>query len=129
MQAYEGMPGGPRYHTETTLCCEKCGRPFGLDVEGVKLDGTRLLVGSQILKLTLRERDMVHLLLKHFGQVVHRQSILTQVWGEDYCDKSIDVYVCKLRKKLAPLGLIIRNSWAIGYAMDFAAPSVASVNN
>ena len=36
---------------------------------------------------------------------------------EDVEPKIIDVFICKMRKKLKPLGIEIENQWGEGYAM------------
>ena len=113
----EAMPGGWSFHSEVNVCCEKCGRPFLTEHHGIKLDGTMLHVGDKSVRLTLRERDFFALLFKHFGQVVHRERIRSSVWGENYDEKSVDVYALKLRRKLAPLGLTVKNTWGVGKAL------------
>lgn len=39
--------------------------------------------------------------------------------------KIIDVWVCKVRRKVHPLGLIITTSWGRGYSLTFAKPEAA----
>ena len=47
---------------------------------------------------------MLEVLIRHAGQVMSREQLLSQVWGYDYDPGSnvVDVYVGYLRKKLGP---------------------------
>ncbi len=53
--------------------------------------------------LTLREAELLRMLALNRNQVVRRESILHQVWGEDnyYIGRSLDVFVSRLRKMFA----------------------------
>ncbi len=50
--------------------------------------------------LTLREAELLRMLCLNKNQVVRRDTILHQVWGEDnyYIGRSLDVFVSRLRK-------------------------------
>ncbi|WP_067965787.1 response regulator transcription factor [Nocardiopsis trehalosi] len=52
--------------------------------------------------LTAREFALLEMFLRHHGQVLSRQQILSQVWGYDYDPGSnvVDVYIRALRKKI-----------------------------
>ncbi|QBI55422.1 response regulator transcription factor [Streptomonospora litoralis] len=54
------------------------------------------------IDLTAREFALLELLLRHRGQVLSRQQILSAVWGYDYDPESnvVDVYIRALRKKV-----------------------------
>jgi two-component system, OmpR family, response regulator VicR len=54
-------------------------------------------------KLSPKENDLLHLLIKHKDEVVDRSIALKVVWNDDsyYNSRSMDVYLNKLRKKLA----------------------------
>ena len=62
----------------------------------------RATVGSREVELSAREFTLAEMLLRHRGQVVSRQQILSHVWGYDFDPGSnvVDVYVGYLRKKL-----------------------------
>ena len=47
--------------------------------------------------------------------------------GRDEAEpKIVDVYVCRMRKKLKPFGIQIRTVWGVGYAMDPAAKEIVA---
>ena len=75
-----------------------------LEVAGVKLDlKTRLAeVGGKTVELSAREFLLAETLMRHPGQVMSREMLLSRVWGYDFDPGSnvIDVYVGYLRKKL-----------------------------
>jgi DNA-binding response OmpR family regulator len=59
-------------------------------------------VNGSTTELTAREFTMLEVLLRHAGQVLSREQLLSHVWGYDYDPGSnvVDVYVGYLRKKL-----------------------------
>ena len=58
--------------------------------------------GERTVDLTAREFVLLELFLRHPGQVLSREQILSHVWGYDFDPGSniVDVYVRSLRKKL-----------------------------
>jgi DNA-binding response OmpR family regulator len=62
----------------------------------------RASVSGRTTELTAREFTMLEVLLRHAGQVLSREQLLSHVWGYDYDPGSnvVDVYVGYLRKKL-----------------------------
>ncbi|MER0246491.1 response regulator transcription factor [Streptomyces sp. HSW2009] len=58
--------------------------------------------GTRTVELTAREFVLLELFLRHPGQVLSREQILSHVWGYDFDPGSniVDVYVRALRKKL-----------------------------
>ncbi|KAB8162862.1 response regulator [Streptomyces sp. 3MP-14] len=58
--------------------------------------------GETLVDLTAREFTLLELFLRHPGQVLSREQILSQVWGYDFDPGSniVDVYVRALRRKL-----------------------------
>ena len=59
---------------------------------------------GRTVDLTAREFTMLEVLIRHAGQVMSREQLLSHVWGYDYDPGSnvVDVYVGYLRKKLGP---------------------------
>jgi len=62
----------------------------------------RAKVADRTVELTAREFVLLELFLRHPGQVLSREQILSHVWGYDFDPGSniVDVYVRALRKKL-----------------------------
>jgi DNA-binding response OmpR family regulator len=64
----------------------------------------RASTGGSTVDLTAREFTMLEVLIRHAGQVLSREQLLSHVWGYDYDPGSnvVDVYVGYLRRKLGP---------------------------
>lgn len=62
----------------------------------------RASVGGHSVELSAREFTMLEVFMRHSGQVLSREQLLSHVWGYDYDPGSnvVDVYVGYLRKKL-----------------------------
>jgi len=62
----------------------------------------RASVGERSVELSAREFTMLEVFMRHSGQVLSREQLLSHVWGYDYDPGSnvVDVYVGYLRRKL-----------------------------
>jgi len=73
-------------------------------VDRVRLDlrTRRATVGEREVELTAREFGLLEMLLRHPGQVLSREQLLSHVWGYafDPGTNVVKVYVSSLRKKL-----------------------------
>jgi two-component system cell cycle response regulator CtrA len=90
---------------------------------GLSIDvdaGTVSLNGQQI-HLTRREYAILELLALRKGGVLTKEMIMSHVYGgmDEPKDKIIDVYICKIRQKLASFGGedCIETVWGRGYTM------------
>jgi len=56
----------------------------------------------QLIELSAREFTMLEVFMRHGGQVLSREQLLSHVWGHDYDPGSnvVDVYGGYLRRKL-----------------------------
>ncbi|MFP4445433.1 MAG: response regulator [Desulfosudaceae bacterium] len=73
--------------------------------------------GGEKIRLTPSEFDILHLLARHPGWVFTRWQIVDKIRGEDYAvtDRSVDVQIAGLRKKLGPYGNRIETVRGVGY--------------
>jgi DNA-binding response OmpR family regulator len=62
----------------------------------------RAALDDKVVELTAREFALLETLLRHAGQVMSREQLLSHVWGYDFDPGSnvVDVYVRYLRRKL-----------------------------
>lgn len=76
-----------------------------------------VLVQNQPADLTVTEFRLLHMLARRPGWVFTRSQIVNGVHGEDYpvSDRSVDVQVVGLRKKLGPCGDYIETVRGLGY--------------
>ena len=77
-------------------------------------------VSGESLELTRREYELLELLAEASGQVLERGEIYQRVWGYEMAhgDRSVDVFVRKLRAKLqkaSPTWRYIHTHFGIGY--------------
>jgi DNA-binding response OmpR family regulator len=81
------------------------------------------LAGGKPLDLTVRELELLTALVERSGRIVSREELYRVVWGESYrkADRSVDVYVGKLRQKLAdalPGQSLIHTHFGFGYRFE-----------
>lgn len=76
-----------------------------------------VLIDGDPVQLTLTEFQILHLLAKHPGWVYTRDQLINEIRGEDsyITDRSIDVQIVGLRKKLSTAGDYIQTVRGVGY--------------
>jgi DNA-binding response OmpR family regulator len=93
----------------------------------IRSDRFQAFVGAASLDLTRREFELIELLAAAEGRVLEREEIYSRLWGYTMVrgDRSVDVFVRKLRQKLekaSPRWRYIHTHFGIGYR--FAAESL-----
>jgi two-component system alkaline phosphatase synthesis response regulator PhoP len=76
-----------------------------------------VMLEDRPLDLTVTEFRLLHLLARRPGWVFTRSQIVNGVHGDDYpvSDRSVDVQVVSLRKKLGPYGKYLETVRGVGY--------------
>jgi DNA-binding response OmpR family regulator len=100
----------------------------GAGVGQLRLDPQlpRAWLGEEAIDLTQREWALLDLLVRHSGQVVSREDVLG-AWQSDpgepgaAASNALEVYVHRLRRKLAGSTFNIRNVRGLGYMLETAA--------
>jgi two-component system cell cycle response regulator CtrA len=81
-----------------------------------------------VFGLTRSESAILGLLLKN--KLVRRETAMLALYNglrQDEAEvKIIDVFVCKMRRKLTPFAIEIRNKWGEGYYLDADAKAKVS---
>lgn len=69
------------------------------------------------ISLTLKEYDMLCLMMKNNGRVFTRDELLSRIWGYDFSGESrtVDVHIRTLRSKLGTCGELIETIRGVGY--------------
>jgi DNA-binding response OmpR family regulator len=89
---------------------------------GLTLEPERRTVrrGTEEIDLTVKEFDLLELLMRSPGKVFSRDMLLNTVWGFDYQgeERTVDVHIRRLREKLEhdpanPAHIITK--WGVGY--------------
>jgi DNA-binding response OmpR family regulator len=105
----------------------------------IRADRFQAYVGERSVDLTRREFELIELLAAAEGRVLEREEIYQRVWGYAMArgDRSVDVFVRKLRQKLekaSPEWRYIHTHFGVGYrfspepshsVMPLAEPEVA----
>jgi DNA-binding response OmpR family regulator len=97
----------------------------------IRSDRFQAFVGERSIDLTRREFELIELLAAAEGRVLEREEIYSRLWGYTMVrgDRSVDVFVRKLRQKLekaSPDWRYIHTHFGIGYR--FAAESVEVID-
>lgn len=79
----------------------------------VKVDGEEVI-------LTLKEFEMLNLLLENRGIVLTRDQLLNKIWGYSFDGESrtVDVHVRTLRQKLGSAGDVVKTIRGVGYKIS-----------
>ncbi|MCK4881169.1 MAG: response regulator transcription factor, partial [Bacteroidales bacterium] len=80
-----------------------------------------LCTSTDSVPLTKKEADVLRILASNINNVVKREKVLTDVWGENdyFMGRSMDVYIARLRKKLAEdKNVSIINVHRLGFKLE-----------
>ncbi len=69
------------------------------------------------LELTRKEYEILSLFIRHEGKIFPRHEILSRIWGDEVIvtDRTVDVTIARIRKKLGDRGSMIKNKSGYGY--------------
>lgn len=77
-------------------------------------------IASEEISLTKKEMELLILFLKNKGRVLSREDIISKLWSDDTMvfDRTIDVNITRLRKKIGEYGKHIVTRQGFGYGFD-----------
>lgn len=79
-------------------------------------------IDGQPVSLTRTEFDLLALLMKNRGNVLSRQQIMDTVWaGVIVAERTVNVHITRLRKKLGPYANNIVSRQGFGYKFEETA--------
>lgn len=83
----------------------------------VNIKSHEVLVNGEAVVLTLKEFELLRLLLKNAGIVLTRDQLLEDIWGYDFDGetRTVDVHVRTLRQKLGEAGECVETVRGVGY--------------
>jgi DNA-binding response OmpR family regulator len=86
----------------------------------------RLSIEGRALHLTTVEYEILARLVRSAGEVVAREQIVGEVFARALNpeDRSLDVHISRLRRKLGPHGSMIVTIRGVGHMLRRAAPAV-----
>ena len=79
-------------------------------------------VKNEPITLTLKEFEVLCILIRHQGNVFTRAQLLDEIWGYEFDGESrtVDVHIRTLRQKLGEAGDCIETIRGVGYKIDAA---------
>lgn len=85
----------------------------------VNLDAKTVDVGHMRVHLTGKEYQMLELMSLRSGTTISKEMFMNHLYGgmDEPELKIIDVFICKLRKKLRSCGVLVETVWGRGYRM------------
>lgn len=86
----------------------------------LQVDTREVKVHDQVVELTRKEFDLLHIFMQNVGKVMTREVLLQKVWGYEYEGetRTVDVHIRHLRRKLGPEGETrIETIHGVGYKL------------
>ena len=86
----------------------------------VDTDSRRVFIDEKEVNLTVKEFDLLELLMNNPNKVYSREKLLNDVWGYEYLGdvRTVDVHVRRLREKIEKTPSepkFIHTKWGVGY--------------
>ena len=78
-------------------------------------------VNGRALALSTHELGVLEVLIQRFGRVVSKEQMVEQLYNYDkgVSHNAIEVYVHRLRKKIAGAGVTVKTVYGRGYTLDY----------
>ena len=103
----------------------RCGKEESsnhLSAHGISMDieNHEVRVYGEDVELTKKEFAMLKLFLQSPGKVFSRETLMREVWGEEYYGESrtVDMHIKTLRQKLGDASACIKTVVGLGYRME-----------
>ena len=95
-------------------------RVYVLNDLKVDFENKRVFIGGEEVVLTKKENEILILLTKNIAKIFSREEILKEVWKEEsyVLERTVDVHIARLRKKLGKYGEMIINRSGYGYCFN-----------
>jgi len=86
----------------------------------IDFETKRLIIADKKIELTRKEYEIISLLAKNPGRIFSREEILRRIWESDVIviDRTVDVNMTRLRRKMEEYGGYIRNKPGFGYYFE-----------
>ena len=93
-----------------------------LQYQGLQLNlsNKTVTVNGEVVPFTKTEFELLHTLLEEKGRVFSRQELINKVWTSDVLvlDRTVDVNITRLRKKIGPFSKCIVTRLGFGYLFE-----------
>ncbi|MDR1121395.1 MAG: response regulator transcription factor [Dysgonamonadaceae bacterium] len=93
---------------------------IAIDDLEINLESKQLYICKKPISLTKKEFEILALLAKTPGRVYSRDEILDRVWENEsfVLDRTVDVHITRLRKKMGNTGFRVVNRTGYGYCFN-----------
>jgi two-component system alkaline phosphatase synthesis response regulator PhoP len=133
---YVSKPFSPKVLIARVKSVLRRGKTTPVDAQAILTEGDlvvnpqrrEVLIGNAAVELTNTEFKLLHFVMRQPGVVFTRDQIVEGVHGDDYpvTDRSVDVQVVGLRKKLGDYGAYVETVRGVGYRFRDSASSAVS---
>jgi DNA-binding response OmpR family regulator len=84
----------------------------------IDLDGHQVMVGSQIIRLTPKEYQLLVVLAQNPNKVIHKDELIDMLWKDVHVEvNNLDTHFSNLRRKLKPFSSHIKTLKNLGYVL------------
>ena len=85
----------------------------------IDIDRYEVFVDGELIGLTPTEYRILKMLAEKNGNVLKREEILYNLWGNEkiVVDHTVDVHIKHLREKLGPYANLVKNVRGVGYKL------------
>lgn len=84
----------------------------------------RAFIGDQPIELSVREWTVLEYLMQQASRVVSKQQIIDAIlpWSEEVTLNAVEVYISRIRSKIAGANIVIRTIRGFGYMLEKTTP-------
>ncbi len=95
-------------------------RSYDIGPLHINLTAHTVAVNNEPVSLTLKEFELLCLLIERRGAVFTRDQLLNTIWGYDFdgASRTVDVHVRTLRQKLGDASYIVQTVRGVGYKVE-----------
>lgn len=98
----------------------RAGVPASISYKDITVDDDKhvITLADEVLKLTLKQYELLKLLVLNAGKVIPRDKLLDDVWGENYGEtRTLDIHIGDLRKAISSSRAEIETVRGVGYKL------------
>lgn len=88
----------------------------------IDFEAKELHLKNELIALTKTEFEILALLAQNPDKIYSREKIIENIWQENtfITDRTVDVHITRLRKKLGDFGAVVTNRSGYGYRFDLS---------
>ena len=104
----------------STVEAEKAPEQLSYQTLVIDITKKKVSINGEKVSLTKKEFEILFLLLQNKGRVFSREDILSRIWSDEVyvLDRTIDVNITRLRKKIGVYGKCIVTRLGYGYCFE-----------